>query len=237
MPVPEKPRTGRGTLADVFRGQILQLVALSGLVTLTLLVGSTLAGFRSGSWLGWSTESWIILALAAPFAHQGWVWFWWRTEWHFRWPSRTFGPAAFRIYAVGFTLVAGIRVFSVVGLSIANAGTLVIPDAVAWPVVFALLALATWLVISIQRHFGLVHALGADHFFEEHRNRPLCRAGIFRWFPNAMYTVGFLALYAPAIALGSEAGLLLALYDHACIWVHYACTERPDLRLIYGKPD
>ena len=49
-----------------------------------------------------------------------------------------------------------------------------------------------------------------------------------------MYTVGFLILWAPAVALASGPALLLAAFNHAYIWVHYLCTERPDMRRIYG---
>ena len=31
----------------------------------------------------------------------------------------------------------------------------------------------------------------------------------------------------------SWAALVVAFFSHAYIWVHYLCTERPDMRLIY----
>ena len=91
-----------------------------------------------------------------------------------------------------------------------------------------------WLMVSIARWFGFAHALGADHFFEEHRRVGICRQGIFRYVPNPMYTVGFLIIWAPALALASQAALLLAAFNHAYIWVHYHCTEKPDMRRIYS---
>ena len=29
--------------------------------------------------------------------------------------------------------------------------------------------------------------------------------------------------------------LVVALFSHAYIWVHYFCTDRPDMKLIYGS--
>ena len=59
-------------------------------------------------------------------------------------------------------------------------------------------------------------------------------AANFRFIPNSMYTVGFFALWIPALLAGSKAALLAAAFNHAYIWVHYACTERPDMKRIYG---
>ena len=33
----------------------------------------------------------------------------------------------------------------------------------------------------------------------------------------------------------SQAALLAAMFNHLYIWVHYYSTEKPDMRLIYGK--
>ncbi len=90
----------------------------------------------------------------------------------------------------------------------------------------------SWLGISTAAWFYA--GLGADQFIEDHRHRGLCRRGIFRYVPNSMYIVGFLCLWAPAIASASRAGLLLAAFNQIYTWVHYFCTERPDMRRIYS---
>jgi hypothetical protein len=46
--------------------------------------------------------------------------------------------------------------------------------------------------------------------------------------------LAFLALWIPGLALRSTAALALALLRHAYIWVHYYCTEKPDLDVIYS---
>jgi DNA polymerase elongation subunit (family B) len=43
-----------------------------------------------------------------------------------------------------------------------------------------------------------------------------------------------LVLYAVAIWYNSEAALWVTAFNHTYIWVHYYCTELPDMRVIYG---
>ena len=50
-----------------------------------------------------------------------------------------------------------------------------------------------------------------------------------------MYWFAFLTLWVIAVAGASWAGLVVAAFSHAYIWVHYFCTERPDMKLIYGS--
>ena len=50
-----------------------------------------------------------------------------------------------------------------------------------------------------------------------------------------MYVFGFAILWVPALLFQSVAALIVAAFSHAYIWVHYYCTERPDMRRIYGK--
>ncbi len=98
-----------------------------------------------------------------------------------------------------------------------------------------LLLLALYTFWSVIRDFGLMRALGADHFRAEYRELPLVREGIFRYSDNAMYTFGFAGLWGLALLLGSRAALALALFQHAYIWVHMYCTEGPDLEVLYGN--
>jgi protein-S-isoprenylcysteine O-methyltransferase Ste14 len=64
---------------------------------------------------------------------------------------------------------------------------------------------------------------------------PLVREGAFKYSSNAMYTYVFLVFWAIAFFTGSTAALATALFQHAYIWVHYYCTEEPDMRVIYGQ--
>ena len=219
----------------LFEGQAAHAVLLALLTAVTLWVAYTAGDVFNGSCLGISTAAWFYAGLAAAVAHQVWVVVWWRLEFHRGACSRAFGPRAFRIYAAGFAMFAFCRIGTVIGASVANAHTLPIPAPVAWTVAGIMVLPLIWLMVSIRLYFGFDHALGADHFFEEHRHRGLCTQGIFRYIPNSMYTVGFLALWVPAIAGASRAALLLAAFNQIYIWVHYFCTEKPDMRRIYSS--
>ena len=41
-----------------------------------------------------------------------------------------------------------------------------------------------------------------------------------------MYTLGFLGLWSIA--------LVAALFQSAYIWIHYLCTEEPDMKVLFG---
>jgi len=50
-----------------------------------------------------------------------------------------------------------------------------------------------------------------------------------------MYIFGFFILWIPGLLLLSKAALLVALFNHIYIWVHYYFTELPDIKVIYGN--
>ncbi len=96
---------------------------------------------------------------------------------------------------------------------------------------------AIYTLYSVVRYFGITRACGIDHFDPSYPDLPMVRDGIFRFTSNAMYTFAFLLLWAIAVAAASWATLVVAMFSHAYIWVHYFCTERPDMRLIYGHEE
>jgi hypothetical protein len=49
-----------------------------------------------------------------------------------------------------------------------------------------------------------------------------------------MYAFGFLLIWFPGLWYASLAALAAALFSHLYIWVHYYCTERPDMQRIYA---
>lgn len=216
-------RRGEGRIGE---GQALHAGLLAA-----LLLATGLAARAAGPLAG---TGWLVAGIVIAVLHQEWVWLWWRLEYWRGVPSRRLGDAAFPVYAAGFAALGVSRILSVIAAGYADRGSLGLDASWAWALGALLLLPVVWLVYSIARFFGFAHAMGADHFFEEHRTRGLCREGIFRYIPNAMYTVGFLALWSPAVALSSRTALLLAAFNHAYIWVHYFCTERPDMRRIYG---
>lgn len=217
----------------VFEGQVLHLILL-GVLMAGLYLTSYLPGFHDGSFLGLSTTGWVLLSVGNAILHQIYVWLCWRLELHHRSLTRWLGPQAFRSYQFGFTVLIVLRPFLAFALGWSNRGTLPIDPLVGY-LFAALLVLPTaYLVYSIKTWFSFERAYGIDHFDASYRKMPLVRKGIFSWTPNAMYIFGFMALWIPAFLFQSTAALVVAGFSHLYIWVHYFCTERPDMRRIYG---
>ena len=91
-----------------------------------------------------------------------------------------------------------------------------------------------YLFYSVIRYFTIKRAYGIDHF-DKNYSEPYVKGGIFRYKDNGMYVYGLLILYLPGLLLLSKAALIVALFNHVYVWVHYYCTERPDMKVIYGK--
>ena len=80
-------------------------------------------------------------------------------------------------------------------------------------------------------------AFGIDHFQPGTiGNESFVKRGIFKYTSNGMYVYGFLILWIPGILFQSEAALIVALFNHIYIWVHYYYTELPDIKIIYADP-
>ena len=218
----------------VFEKQLLHLLGLGILLYLFSLAGK-LEGFREGDALGISTRTWLYIGLANTIAHQVYVWFCWRTELHTKLLTRFFGKAAFKTYAGGFTVLIILRPVLITFLAFANRHTIPANRYLMMVVAATLLLPAAYLGYSIVRYFSFIRAFGIDHFGESYRSMPLVRQGIFRFTPNAMYLYGFALLWAPAVFFSSVAALTFALFSHLYIWVHYFCTEKPNMEKIYMR--
>lgn len=223
-----------GLVRLVFERQLAHGLLVGGLIAALAVVARTDAVHTGALW-GIATPVWLWSAAGIVVAHHALVWLVWRTELHARLVSRTFGPLGFRLYAVTFAIVGITRVVLVFLVAIANADTLAI--APAWRIAgtVILTGLTLWTFASVFTFFGYTRAVGSDHFDPAGaRARPLVRRGIFRVTPNAMYTFGFAVVWIPGIAWGSAAGLTIAAFNHAAIWLHFWCTEKPDMRRIYA---
>ena len=192
------------------------LLAITGIL-------STIPGMRSGSFAGIGTPVWFATALAVPVLHQVYVAVVWRLQ-------QAYGNQNFLAYLVVFFILFVLRMMTTIVLAIANLGTLELALGLRRVAVVIILPPAVYLFYSVWRYFGFLRAAGADHFDERYRTMPLVREGIFRYTSNGMYTYGLLVLYVPGLITGSMAALTVALFQHAYIWVHYWCTELPDLR-------
>ena len=215
-------------------GQARHLLLLAILLAGAAWIGQG-EGFREGSCLGISTTVWFWWSVAVPILHQVWVVICWRLELHHQWLTRNLGDTGFRIYAIGFAVLSAGRFLTLIPLAIANQETVNLNQGLLNTLAVVIAVPTVYLFYSVVRYFGFRRALGADHFDPAFRVLPFVRKGIFRFTRNGMYTFGFGAVWIPGLVWASQAALLSALFSHLYIWVHYFCTELPDMRRIYPK--
>jgi len=208
---------------------ILLVAGLSGLAQPRL---------SGGVWMGLPDHQWLRVMIIVVLVHQIVVALVFRLQLMYGIMTKLFGRHDLFVWGVIFLPLLALRVVSLVGLGMSTRGTLVLALLGVPPsagVVFGLVLLvpAVHTLYSVFRYFGLTRALGADHFRQAYRLMPLENRGMFRYSSNAMYTYAFFALWAIALFTWSWAALIGALFQHAYIWVHWYCTEEPDMRVIY----
>ena len=180
------------------------------------------------------TQRAATLLIAVVVAHQVVVWLVWRAQLCFGTLTRLVGQADLAVWSAIFFPFIAARVVGTILVGWLDAGSLGGPRALHIVVGVALLLPAIYTNWSVRRYFGLIRAIGADHFRDRYHRMPLVTEGAFRLSENAMYTLGFLGFWALALLFASRAALALALFQHAYIWVHWYCTEQPDMAVLYG---
>ncbi|MBI2070669.1 MAG: hypothetical protein HYT79_08715 [Elusimicrobia bacterium] len=158
----------------------------------------------------------------------------WRLELHRGYVHRTMGGTGFPLFRFFFAVIIITRMLLVIPISKTSAGTLPIPPALFWILILAPLPLIIWACVSVLLYFGFIRATGADHFDPAYKKRGLETRGIFKYIRNPMYAVILLLLYHPGLYFQSFLGLVAAACHHAFVWCHYFCTEKPDMKKIYG---
>jgi hypothetical protein len=78
-------------------------------------------------------------------------------------------------------------------------------------------------------------AFGLDHFDASVRLKGLVTEGAYRHFRNVMYLIVLPVFFIPGLIWGSIASLSLGIFHFVFVWIHYYCTELPDLAVIYGE--
>ncbi len=220
------------SLKFFFKNQLWHLFALGGLILISWFLIKT--HLSEGTFLGIKDSSWFWIAITIVVLHQMIVWIVFRSQ--LCWGSFTkyFGASDIKVWASIFLPFLFARPILVMILAIADPGTLPLPFELRITIGILLMMPALYTLWSVLRYFGVVRALGADHFRSKYRRMPLIQKGAFRLTKNAMYTFQFLGLYSIALFLDSYAALILAIFQHTYIWVHYFCTEKPDMNIIYG---
>jgi hypothetical protein len=221
-----------GTLRFLFHRQWLHLVGLVLLVPICWAFAAPALG--DGEWLGVSDTEWFWASIVTAIVHQVIVAFVFRAQLGWSILTRVFGKADMIVWGIVFMPLLIARPILILGVAVANAGTADLPRGFELAAGTALMIPAVYAGYSVGRYFGIDRALGGDHFRQRYRDMPMVRDGAFAWTSNAMYALVFLGLWGIALLTGSLAALAAALFQHAYIWVHYYCTEAPDMALIYG---
>jgi hypothetical protein len=219
------------TASFFFYRQAWHLVSLLILVPLAWRLGSPHLGDHV--WLGLSATRWFWISLIVCVIHQVVVWIVFRLQLGWATLTRIFGKADMVVWGLLFLPLLFSRVISQVGLARATQETLAFPKTPATGMAIILLLPALYTFWSVFRYFGLTRAMVGDHFRLRYRRMPLENRGIFKYSSNAMYTYGFLILWAVALFHLSLPALVMAAFQHVYIWIHYFCTEKPDMEIIY----
>ncbi len=220
----------------IFKHQHWHILILSILLCSLYLYAESHSNFFSGELWGLSTLYWCVLSLLSPIIHQIYVLVCWRSELHYKYLTRILGDKGFKLYKIGFAILILSRPVTITLLSISNAMTLDLNPNLSYLLSGTLIIPAIYLFYSVRKYFGMDRAFGIDHFYpEKYKNEPFVKQGIFKYTSNGMYIFGFFILWIPGILMQSEAALLLALFNHVYIWIHYYFTELPDIAIIYKK--
>ena len=186
-----------------------------------------------GTFWGLSTKLWLLLAISLAVLHQVYVWFCWRTQLYKSFLTRTLGENAFTYYAAGFSILALARLFSILGVALSNKGTVMLSQSILYTIAIVISVPTVYLFYSVWKYFSFKRAFGIDHFDLSYKDKPFVDGGIFKFTKNGMYTFGLLIVGLPGLIFASKAALLLALFNHLYVWVHYITVEKPDIKRIY----
>jgi hypothetical protein len=221
-----------GTLSFLFHRQWLHLAGLVLLVPICWAFAAPALG--DGEWLGVSDKQWFWASVIAAIIHQVIVAFIFRAQLGWSILTRVFGKADMIVWGIVFMPLLLARPVLILGVAMADPSSAALPRWFELAAATALMVPAVYAGYSVGRYFGLDRALGGDHFRQRYREMPMVREGAFAWTSNAMYGLVFLGFWSIALFTGSLAALAAALFQHAYIWVHYYCTEAPDMDLIYS---
>jgi len=216
-----------------FNRQIWHFLSLPLLVLVSYFLAAPALG--DGVWLGLQDSSWYWIGICLVITHQIGVWIVFRSQLGWAVLTKVFGKYDLHAWGIFFIPLLAARPVVLLGLALSDSGSAGFPRSVELIIGLILLIPTLYSLWSVGHYFGVVRALGGDHFRVKYREMPLVREGAFRWSSNAMYAFVFLGLWSIALLTGSLAALSLALFQHAYIWIHYYCTEKPDMELIYGK--
>ena len=218
----------------LFHRQVLHAALLVLLVSVGYALAAPALGPCDTPLLGLCDCGWFWLTLGVAVVHQLLVWLVFRGQLGWGVLTRLFGHRDLLVWGSIFIPLLIARPLATLGIAIADRGSLALPFWLSISLAVVLLVPATYAMYSVIRFFGIPRALGGDHFRLRYRRMPMVRKGAFAWTSNAMYLLVFLGLWSIAFITRSQVALVAALFQHAYVWVHFYCTEKPDMDLMYG---
>lgn len=220
----------------IFRGQIWHLLILIVLLILLNAIANNENAILDGELWENDTSFWLLLAVISPVLHQIYVLIIWRLELHYKTISKYFGYKGFRLFKTGFSILILSRLVTITLLAISNSNTFNLQPAISYFIIGIIAIPIIYLFYSVVKYFGMDRAFGIDHFeADKIKYLPFVRQGIYKYTSNGMYIYGFLILWIPGLLMQSQSALLIALFNHIYIWVHYYFTEKPDFDIIYSS--
>jgi len=221
----------RSTLAQLIEGQP-QHLAIALLMTIGA-VSLLHTDPNAPRLLGLTSAGWGMVSITLALVHQIIVAIVFRLQLHRNMLTRLFGERDMKIWGVVFMPLLVSRPITLILTGWADTTPISGFRNIEIALGLALLAVSIWAMHSVIVYFTIPRALGGDHFRDSYAEMPLVNKGAFRVTSDAMYGVAFLGLWGIALLFGSWNALVVALFQHAYIWVHMYCTEAPDMARIY----
>jgi len=183
--------------------------------------------------LGLTAKGWAEVSILLALLHQIIVAAVFRLQLYKNLMSRLFGPLDMKVWAAIFMPLLALRPLTAIMTGWADTVPITSYRTTEITLGLLLLAPAIWGMHSTLKYFTLPRALGGDHFRDEYLAMPKVDQGVFKYTDNGMYGVVFLGFWGIALLFGSWNALVLALFQQAYIWVHFYCTEQPDIRRMF----
>lgn len=221
------------TMRDLFEGQ-LQHAAIAAFMAIGAC--SLLVRVEDGPWyLLFNSILWAKISIILAIVHQGVVAVVFRFQLYKNWMSKRFGERDMQVWAGIFIPFLFARPITVLLTGMSDTTPITGYRTLEVLTGLGLVGIAAVGMHSVLVFFTLPRALGGDHFRDEIAEMPMVKEGLFKYTNNGMYGVVFLGLTGIALICGSWNALVVALFQHAYIWVHMYCTEAPDMRRIYDS--
>jgi Phospholipid methyltransferase len=223
------------TWRDIIEGQLqhLAIAALMALGAVSLLVAP--ADAPRVLWL--RNHDWAVLSIALAILHQIIVALGFRLQLYKNLLTNLFGDRDMRIWAAIFMPLLAARPLGLILVGWADPTPITGMRMIEIVTGLGLIGVAIWAMHSVLVYFTLRRAFGGDHFRDAIAAMPMVNQGAFKYTANAMYGLVFLSFWGIALLLGSWNALVVALFQHAYIWVHMYTTEAHDMRRIYAPQD